>query len=234
MMMMMMMMKRAINDSKKGHRGCEGLKCESGAHRRWPARRGAPFRASFFFFCSGTAQHRLRTRERSRHTKTSCASKDSLKRTGIRSTCGPISPYSGRDCVKSLRASFTWLYPQNRGCTGFGLEAARGRSQIGRARRLLSASVWVSASEAESNTGVPCSHKKPTLSLSHSPRVVAGSYLRLIDLCITQLEARGPSRTCNESEEDEEEGCTHGGRVGSTGVPRAQATTSPPGTTIGP
>ena len=29
----------------------------------------------------------------------------------------------------------------------------------------------------------------------------AGSYLRLIESCITQLEAQGPSRTCTESEE---------------------------------
>ena len=29
----------------------------------------------------------------------------------------------------------------------------------------------------------------------------AGSYLRLIDSCITQLKAQGPSRTCNESKE---------------------------------
>ena len=33
----------------------------------------------------------------------------------------------------------------------------------------------------------------------------AGSYLRLIDSCITQLKAQGPSRTCNESREEEEE-----------------------------
>ena len=33
----------------------------------------------------------------------------------------------------------------------------------------------------------------------------AGSYLRLIDFCITQLTAQGPSRTCNESKEEEEE-----------------------------
>ena len=32
----------------------------------------------------------------------------------------------------------------------------------------------------------------------------AGSYLRLIDSCITQRKARGPSRTCNESKEEEE------------------------------
>ena len=29
------------------------------------------------------------------------------------------------------------------------------------------------------------------------------SYLRLIDSCITQLKAQGPSRTCNESKEEE-------------------------------
>jgi len=33
----------------------------------------------------------------------------------------------------------------------------------------------------------------------------AGSYLRLIDSCITQLKAQGLSRTCNESNEEEEE-----------------------------
>ena len=33
----------------------------------------------------------------------------------------------------------------------------------------------------------------------------AGSYLRLIDFCITQLKAQGPSRTCDESKEEEEE-----------------------------
>ena len=32
----------------------------------------------------------------------------------------------------------------------------------------------------------------------------AGSYLRLIDVCITQLKAQGPSRTCNERKEEEE------------------------------
>ena len=32
----------------------------------------------------------------------------------------------------------------------------------------------------------------------------AGSYLRLVDSCITQLKAQGPSRTCSESKEAEE------------------------------
>jgi len=36
----------------------------------------------------------------------------------------------------------------------------------------------------------------------------AGSYLRLIDSCITQLKAQGPSRTCNESKEEDDEGCS--------------------------
>jgi len=31
----------------------------------------------------------------------------------------------------------------------------------------------------------------------------AGSYLRLMDSCITQLKAHGPSRTCIESKEEE-------------------------------
>jgi len=34
----------------------------------------------------------------------------------------------------------------------------------------------------------------------------AGSYLRPIDSCITQLKAQGPSRTCNESKEEEDLG----------------------------
>ena len=32
----------------------------------------------------------------------------------------------------------------------------------------------------------------------------SGSYLRIIDACITQLKAHGPSRICNESAEQEE------------------------------
>ena len=34
------------------------------------------------------------------------------------------------------------------------------------------------------------------------PPSEADSYLRLIDSCITQLKAQGPSRTCNESKEE--------------------------------
>ena len=34
---------------------------------------------------------------------------------------------------------------------------------------------------------------------------VAGSYLRRIDSCITQLTAQGPCRTCNERKEEEDE-----------------------------
>ena len=42
------------------------------------------------------------------------------------------------------------------------------------------------------------------VSESHTIRVTeAGSYLRLIEICITQLKAQGPSRTCNESKEEE-------------------------------
>ena len=38
---------------------------------------------------------------------------------------------------------------------------------------------------------------------SKAPGSEAGSYLRLIDSCISQLKAQGPSRTCNESKEEE-------------------------------
>ena len=37
----------------------------------------------------------------------------------------------------------------------------------------------------------------------------AGSYLRPIDSCITQLKAQGPSRTCNESKEEKSLGVNH-------------------------
>ena len=47
----------------------------------------------------------------------------------------------------------------------------------------------------------------------------AGSYLRLIDSCITQLKTPGPSSFCNESKE-EEEGVVNDSRV-NTGVPRS-------------
>ena len=53
-----------------------------------------------------------------------------------------------------------------------------------------------------------CQRRAPARreSLFHSPVVVteAGSHLRRIDSCITQLKAQGPSRTCNESKEEEE------------------------------
>jgi len=39
--------------------------------------------------------------------------KASLRRTEVHCTCGLISPYSGRDYVKSLRSSYLGLYPQN-------------------------------------------------------------------------------------------------------------------------
>ena len=37
------------------------------------------------------------------------SSQASLRKTGVRSMCGPISPYSGRDCAKSHRSSYTGL-----------------------------------------------------------------------------------------------------------------------------
>jgi len=53
-----------------------------------------------------------------------------------------------------------------------------------------------------------CVYRSTSLTRNCPPVVggwEAGSYLRLIDSCITQLKAQGPSRTCNESKEEEEE-----------------------------
>ena len=47
--------------------------------------------------------------------------------------------------------------------------------------------------------------EQPCCCRSHLLDNEAGSYLRPIDYFITQLEAQGPSRTCNESKEEEEE-----------------------------
>ena len=49
-----------------------------------------------------------------------CESKASLRRTEVYCTCGRISLYSGRDCVKSLRSSYMRSYPQTRQITGRG------------------------------------------------------------------------------------------------------------------
>jgi len=70
----------------------------------------------------------------------------------------------------------------------------------------------VSSARAEpfrkSNGCVPAAWRHTCIAASAfsscSSYVEAGSYLRLIDFCITQLKAQGPARTCNESKEEEE------------------------------
>ena len=54
----------------------------------------------------------------------------------------------------------------------------------------------------------------------------AGSYSRLIDSCITQLKVQGPSRTCNESKKEEEEG--EEGVRGDLASPQMAPRTYPP------
>jgi len=53
-----------------------------------------------------------------------------------------------------------------------------------------------------------CSTPAPPPPTSQKCVVVteAGTYLRLIDSCITQLKAQGPSRTCNKSKEEDTKG----------------------------
>ena len=60
-----------------------------------------------------------------------------------------------------------------------------------------------------------------TKSVQLSISTETGSYFRLIDSCITQLRAQGPSRTCSESKEEAEEARpTRPRKTGLTGTPR--------------
>jgi len=60
--------------------------------------------------------------------------------------------------------------------------------------------VYGFTSRAQSS-GVLCSSLSGFFTIS-TTCTEAGSYLRPIDSCITQLKAQGPSRTCNESTEE--------------------------------
>ena len=65
---------------------------------------------------------------------------------------------------------------------------------------------------------------------NHFTEMCSGSetvaYLRLIDSCITQLKAQGPSRTCNESKEEEEEHSLDSG-LATRELPRELCTNPP-------
>ena len=50
----------------------------------------------------------------------------------------------------------------------------------------------------------------------------AGSYLRLIDACITQLKAQYPSRTCHENKEEDGDAVQPCGLVGEDRAPVAR------------
>ena len=52
-------------------------------------------------------------------------------RKGVRRTCGPMAPHSGRDCVKSLRSSYTGSYPQS-GAVKRGARCAKADTNLGR------------------------------------------------------------------------------------------------------
>ena len=53
---------------------------------------------------------------------------------------------------------------------------------------------------------VPAERSGVKSEFRQNPRIVVlWSYLRLIDFCITQPKAQGPSRTSNESKEEEED-----------------------------
>ena len=70
-----------------------------------------------------------------------------------------------------------------------------------------------SAKVSLSTPACPCAHRRGQRGACCG--IEAGSYLRRIDSCITQLKAQGHSRTCSESKEDEEGEVWHGETPGS-------------------
>jgi len=113
---------------------------------------------------------------------------------------------------------------ENFGVQGLGCRAARGRRRRGHAM-FCKTRREVSKAKRETDCRVETlKHQKRRKRFRGMDQVVpkgrgvvhhftemcrgskAGSYLRLIDSCITQLRAQGPSRTCNESNDEEEEG----------------------------
>ena len=128
------------------------------------------------------ACHRHDWRGRSRHTYTSCASKASLRRKGVRSTCGPASPFGGRDCIKSLRSSYTELYSQS----SVRLRARHDRKQdLPRAPRggapppphlYLPECVYIVVLQKP----IPAQICQPILHISNNKRQVDGFVLELI------------------------------------------------------
>ena len=118
---------------------------------------------------------------------------------------------SVRDCVKPLRSSYTGLYPQrdfrvhlstsgpvivnftppekaSQSCGSF-------RSRIAGSEEPAGLPQSITYPQYHDFQGLP---KQTELELTET-----GSYLRLLDSCITQLKAQGPSGTCNESKEEE-------------------------------
>ena len=96
----------------------------------------------------------------------------------------------------------TLVYPQN--LAGFitlvylGSQGSVPLFAGFRARGYLGLLLVLAAGEREEGVTLPQKHQKMCSGCE------ADSYLRLIDSCITQLKVQGPSRTCNESKEEED------------------------------
>ena len=92
---------------------------------------------------------------------------------------------------------------------GFGVY--RGHEQVGRNREEVGPGgiarvVRPGRAAALGVPGVGFKRQKRFSAKAKNRGVVvteAGSYLRFLDVCITQLKAKGPSRFCNESKEEE-------------------------------
>jgi len=123
---------------------------------------------------------------------------------GVGWTQGTVGGYSGTEHEPGQPVPFQVCKRHDcykGGSLGGGVPAgkAQGANQSTFGVTTISQTDWDRARECRARTtwagwgGMCCGNE-------------AGSYLRLIDSCITQLEAQGPSRTCNESEEEEEDG----------------------------
>ena len=98
---------------------------------------------------------------------------------------------------------------QTRGKRGAGAYAANVRKEVGRCMcsNVRKEGGWCLRSKVSEDL----SPRAPRQHWPVTHHLMVGSYLRLVDSCITQHMAQGPSRTCNEFKE---EGVTHHLMVG--------------------
>ena len=133
----------------------------------------------------------------------------SIRRVKVWCCRGRASTLSSSVCLSSLELGDSKVYePQIRALLGTVSHFVVRRIKVwfGRGRASTSARRCLPTRPRASASPPRCLPSGNTLNLEMCSGSEAGSYLRLIDSCITQLKAQGPSRTCNESKEEEAAG----------------------------